>query len=558
MPFDPDAYLKTASAFDPDAYLKTDAEAPQFTISPGETVGYNAANAFGVLPALTGVVAHVTRGADYAQTRDAAKAFLDQSAEQNPRAALAGKIGSLVPETILAGGVGRIAGAGAKALGVGETAAKLLPNAARYIEESPIASSTIKGALSGAGYGAASGAGEALSEGKDILPAAAEGSLGGAVLGGGLGAVTGKLGKMLKGAPLKEEEEILRGLTAGEGTKGSATVTAKKLVANDRADILETLRGDPELRQVIGKPAKEVKPILDTRLEKVGSQLDPHYDVVDKTTGGVSIHNLVNVLDDEVARLKKTPLNEQYIRAVNDIKKSALDAWAPELMERIKGNARMTDLGLDIPKKLIPEDIYVPTRDVRAMVTRLQTRGSQVINPLNPSEATIMKNDMAQMMKGFIDAHLDRAAEEGGEAGKAAVDSIRDLNKQYSAYKNMQKAVEQRSWKEDTGSKSVGGHLATMFQHGGALAAVPMLLHGNVPGAIGSVVAGHVIPKYAPKVAAGATAMLATLAREAEAGNPKAVHLLKTLAALKKAGTAGAGSVGSATTQSLAQQQTQE
>ena len=522
-------------------------EPPARTFTAPEAFGIEAQNLFGAGPLIHGVLAKFG-GGDFAAARAERQADLDalENDDEHPWARRFGKAAALAGETLVGGGVGKAVSAGAKAVGV---AAKLAP----WAQANPVMARALEGLAGGAAYGAASGAGEAASKGEDILPSAARGAAVGGVLGGAVGGAFGAAGKALRGAPERESEDLLRGVSHGTGESGSATVTARKLVERDKEDILATLRSDPELLKAVQKPAKEALPVLQQRLEEVGSKLDPRYDVVDEVTGGVSVHNLVNFLDDEIAQLRKTPLNEQYIHAVEDIKQSVLKAWAPDLEKLTHSHGILERAGIDIPEKLIPRDVMVPTRDVRAMVTRLQTRGSQVINPLNPGEASQMKADMATMMKGFIDAHLDVAAEQ--DAGvRAAVDGIRAINTTYSALKNMYKAVEQRGWKEATGSTSMGGHLTSLFHGGGTAGALLMAMHGNVPGAAAALAAGHLVPKLPVAVRAG-NSLLAQLARAVQAGNPKAIALMKSMQAARSVGTAGAGSVGAAASGTFAQQE---
>lgn len=379
----------------------------------------------------------------------------------------------------------------------------------------------LHGLAQGALMGAATGIGTSEADlTKGDVGGVAKDALSSAAVGGALGGGLGYLGrKIVSGAQGKEAEDLLKGVVSGEGKAGRATLKATKLVAADKEDILDTLRADKALRKVIDKPAKEALPVLHERLDQVGSRLDPHYDVVDKATGGVSIQNLVNVLDDEVARLRQTPLNEQYVKAVEGIKRSALDAWAPGMEQELAAQKRLLDMGLQSHKEI--PDVLVPTRAVRAMVTRLQTRGTEVINALNPGESSKMKVDMAKMMKGFIDSHLDIAAEEGGPAVKKAVDEIRAINTRYSALANITRAVEQRGEKEATGGMSATGHFDRLFKHGGALAAVPMALHGNIPGALATAALPHALPALGAARRA-ATAGIAGAVRASEGAGSQA------------------------------------
>lgn len=520
-------------------------ETPPRTFSGPETFGLNAANLFGAGPAVYSALKYIAEGDPYKKSAAAEAARADyqgaldttEADDEHAWARRAGKLAAIGGETAIGAGAGALVGAGARAVGL---ASKIAP----WAEANPLIAKVLSGAASGGAYGAASGAGTAASKGQDVGEEALKGAGVGAALGGALAGVAGGARKLLKGAPEREEADLLRGITNGTGEFGGATPTAKKIIQRDREDIIATLRSDPELRAVVSGPAKLAEPVLKQRLEQVGSKLDPLYDVVDRATGGVSMHGLVNTIDDEIQRLGRTPLNELYVNALKDIKQSAIKAWAPDLERISESQAKLGALGIETPLRLQPQDAMVPTRDVRAMVTRLQTRGSQVINPLNPGEASQMKADIAGFMKSnVIDAHLDIAAQQGPEVAQA-VDAIRGINTTYSALKNMTKAIEQRAQKEGTGSVSLGGNLKQLLTHGAGGASAAMLLHGNLPGAA-TTAAGALLASQAPKIARGVNTSLATLQRAAEAGNPKARALLDTLTNLRKVGTAGAGHVGS-------------
>jgi hypothetical protein len=525
--------------FQPDATTPT----PPRTFSNAETFGLNAANLFGAGPAVYSALKYIQEGDVYKKSAAAEAARIDyQSAldtteadDEHAWARRAGKLAAIGGETIVGGAAGKLIGVGAKAAGL---ASKIAP----WAEANPLIAKVLSGAGSGAAYGAASGAGTAASKGQDVGEEALKGAGVGAALGGALSGVAGAAKKLLKGAPEREEADLLRGITNGSGEFGGATPTAKKIVQRDREDIIATLRSDPELRAVVSGPAKDALPVLQNRLEQTGSRLDPLYDVVDRSSGGVSMHGLVNTIDDEIQRLGRTPLNELYVNAMKDIKQSAINAWAPGLDKTAESQAKLSAMGIATPLRLQPQDVMVPTRDVRAMVTRLQTRGSQVINPLNPGEASQMKADIAGFMKGFIDSHLDVAAEQGPEVAQA-VNAIREINTTYSALKNMTKAIEQRAQKEGTGSVSLGGNLKHLLTHGAGGAAAAMALHGNLPGAAVTGTAA-LLASQAPKIARGVTTSMANLQRAAAAGNPKAIALLDTLTNLRRVGTAGAGHVG--------------
>jgi len=501
-------------------------------ISPLRTVALNATNVFGAAPAISGAISAIG-GGDYASARDAYQQQIDQANEQNPISSWVGKGISLVPETVLGGAVGKVASVGAKAFGVG----------ARLAEAAPLTQSIVKGAIGGAGYGAASAGGEALSHGQDVLPAAGEGALGGAAAGGALGAIFHGAGELFKRAPASDERNLLRGVAEGEGTSGSATPKVKKLLANQQKNVIDTLRADPELLRASRKPAIEAAPVFRGKLEAVGEQLDPAYKIIDEKTGGVSVRGLVEHLDGEIADLAKDPLNEVYSNGLAKIRDSLLDAWAPKIKE---GQAVIQSLKAQgitkIPPSVIPSDVYVPTQKLRQVVTKLQTRAVDVINGLNPGESSKAKAEFAAILKDYLDSHLDAAAVD--KAGEAAVAHIKQLNKTYSALATMTKAIDQRAWKEQTGSVSGRGLVKNLLGHGTVTGAVVGAVSGHPVTALGAL-AAHQAVEHLPGAAAYANSKLAAVARAAQAGNPNALRLLKVAQFAKQVGTAGAGAVGS-------------
>jgi hypothetical protein len=136
------------------------------------------------------------------------------------------------------------------------------------------------------------------------------------------------------------------------------------------------------------------------------------------------------------------------------------------------------------------------------MVTRLQKRGSNVINTLNPGEASQMKVDIARQMYDFLDSHLDQAAAQGDPAVIQAVQNIRDINPRYSALMNIRKAIEQRGWKEQTGAKSLAQVAGDTVKHAGTAGALGLALHGNIGPAVATAIGSYMVP---PLVRAGTT-----------------------------------------------------
>jgi hypothetical protein len=400
-----------------------------------------------------------------------------------------------------------------------------------------------------AAQGAASGLGSSdaslVGANRDIAGAAKD-TAKGAVIGGVIGGVAHGIGRLVKGAPDKAIEDRAAAVVRGEGTKGSATVTARKLLARDGEGVDSALTEKFKselantdkpitLSKVMRAPAKEVLPIIEERAEQVGSKLDPIYEAFNKKEGGMSMHNFINHIDETVAELKGKPLNEKAIEAYLDVRDSALKSWAPELAEKLAGNSKAAAAGLDSPVFAHLDDVKVPYQDFRKMVTRLQARGSNVINPLNPGEAVQLKADLAKNLKEFLNADLERLADNHDDLTDAAK-QIMAINREYSALANIQKAVEQRGWKENDGGHSTKGHLASAIGAGvGALAgsAIPIPVVGHALGAVVGAGAGMKAQAVATGGRMAATQALAnaqqrmqSLAQRAATGDMKAKALL--------------------------------
>src|SRR6478609_4286051 len=143
----------------------------------GTTFALNATNLFGADPAIGAGLNNLVRGGSYDEWRQKFEAAREAGNEAHPVAKWGGRLAALGAETVVGGVLGKAVGAGAKAVGAGETLAAAA-------KARPIATAVAKGIGSGAAYGAAGGAGTALSEGKDALEGAESGAKLGGVLGG--------------------------------------------------------------------------------------------------------------------------------------------------------------------------------------------------------------------------------------------------------------------------------------------------------------------------------------------------------------------------------------
>lgn len=533
------AALPAGWALDPSAVARPE-------MGAGLTFGTHAVNAFGLLPALGGAVNvglgklgfETAAGPGYAAGRDFIRGEMARGKEEHPVAARAGGVASIAPEMLLGGIAGKGVGLAAKATGF-STGLRL---------GSPLAESVAKGVASGAAYGAAGGAGEALSVGEDVLPAALKAGAVGGLAGGALGAVAHGVGALAKKAGARAEADMLQGVAQGEGTAGSATVRTKKLMSGPqmKANILETLKADPVLLKASRKAAVDALPVFTRKLEEVGSKLDPLYTKVDSVTGGVSVRGLVDHLNAEIAEAGKQPLTGVFRRGLSEIRDDVLNSWAPKFADQERVVADLIKQGVPeakIPAHLKPGDVKVPTQDLRAMVTGLQTRSVQALGGLTPGETARAKAEFAAIVKDYLDSHLDAA---GGRSGLTdeAVKQIRAVNKTYSALSTMLAAIQQRGWKEATGSVTGKGIAGGLLKKGTMLGAGAMALHGNIPGAIGAL-ATHQVVEHLPAAVRAGNAQLARLTAGVQAGNPAAMKIMDAIQQAHRAGTAGAASLGS-------------
>lgn len=394
--------------------------------------------------------------------------------------------------------------------------------------------SLAKTALSLGAQGAAAGLGG--SEATDIGGMAKDAAIGG-VLGAGIGAAAHGAGKLLSAAPAKAIEDRAANVVQGEGLSGAASQASKKALARDTEGVDKALttafkaEGEKKpitLASIMRDPAKEVLPVVDERLSQIGKKLDPIYAKFDKAEGGgMSIHHIVNSIDDEVAQLGRQPGNEQLIKALESARDSAVKSWAPEMVEKIAANRKTAAMGLDSVFKNM-EDVKVPFADVRNWVTRLQQKAV-------PLEETSIKTNVAMKVRDLLNNTIEAAADNHPKLAKEA-EALFENNRMFSATARIRDAVEERLVKENAGVTSGKGHLAHAIGAavgGVAGGAIPIPIVGHAAGAaVGSAVAGKVqaglggARQAATAQLAKATERLTQLAQRAQAGDQTAAAIL--------------------------------
>lgn len=530
-------------------------EAPAEQYSIPETIGRNAVNLFGAGPAVSGAFQAIASGRKYEEGRDETKRHLEEANVQHPVAGYVGKGIALAGETVLGGAAGKALSVGAKLAGVTDA---ISPVMARL---GSTGAAVAKGALGGAAYGAAGSTGAALSEGKDILPAVAEGAATGGVLGGALGGVAHKIGEAFGGAVGSQNESIVRGaseralprkqsaladliekeLPAGAKSK----VTAGEVIQENR-DLLKGFRSaDPEAVQA----AREAT-LAKADSYEIGKAAK--YAKVDEALGGgaparAAIDDLENkaaveveapwkkVLTDKVSSLKqqwssistdeaKRYLNsmrvtgDQTARDALEGLSSAIPAgerWTKmQFLDHLVGGERgaSTKAWADIDPELrkavetlpfkFDGTIKVPTRDLRRLLTMSQDEAESALGTLNATKNARLAALNQEVLGHTLNKQLDTAARAGGKDVAGAVQAIRDNNVRQSVLLKLADASTRKVEKLRLGKPTLGGVAAGAGSGllGGyeALQAGKHLLHGDI-GAAALDAGGALAAHLAPK-----------------------------------------------------------
>lgn len=517
MPFDPDAFLASPAPapFNPDAFLAANPE-PAAPVGIGESLargGFQGVT-LGFGDELSGAVRSLINGTSYQAERDAARGANKGAQEAHPfaygGAELAAGLATPIP------GLGAIKGAG-------------------------IAAHAARAALAGGVAGLGSSEADLT---KGDFGGAVHDTIQSALIGSAIGMVGGKIGQKLGKAGEASEERAIKALAGGESkSSGAAWQKTKRMVNNpETRNILREpvqLENDAgktvttTLEKQAGAAPDHIQTIVDAQTDRISSELRPIYAKADAKNGGVSLSDYIRYLDDRIAQHRATsPPTEAkvYERAIGELKENALDHWGsrshelnPALATEEAQNPAVRDA---IMKQL---DVRIPSEDVRAEATALQKIGFKTVDPLNPGLHTQVKRDLGNMVRDFVNQHVMRTL------GDEDHTRLLDLNKRMNAWLGVGTVAAARAEKEMAGRMSLGGTAHQLLGHGGALGAVMMAAHGNIPGAV----AAYALPKVlehrgalarvATRGAAGVDARLKAVADAAAAGNPFAQRMLATL-----------------------------
>jgi len=462
---------------------------------------------FGFGDELSGLVRSLVNGTGYQEERDAARKANASASEANPiaygGAELAGGLAAPIP--------------GLGALKVG----------------GKIATAAAHGAIAG-GLGGLGGSEADLTKG-DFHQAASD-TISNALLGGAIGAVTGKAGQLLEGAGARSEEQAIKALAGGESkTSGAAWQKTKRMVNNpETKNILHeqvNVEGKTtSLERVAGKSPDAIADVVDAQTARINDEIRPIYAKSDQKNGGVSLRDYIGHLDEQIKATETLPPSEArvYRSAIDELKQNAMEQWGqrnPDLHPALGSEqARQSPEVRDAIMKQF--DVRIPSEDVRAEATALQKIGFKTVDPLNPGLQTQVKRDMGNMVRDFVNEHVMKTL--GGEDHSRLL----TLNKRMNAWLGVGTVAAARAEKEAAGRVSLTGAGHKLLGHGSLLGAGISLAHGNIPAAAAS----YLLPKaveHAPaairtatRAAAGVDARLKSVAEAAAGGNPFAQSLL--------------------------------
>jgi len=459
---------------------------------------------------LTGLVRSLVDNTSYQENRDAARQLNKNAQEAHPfaygGAELAAGLATPIP------GLGAVKGAGVAAHALHAAAA---------------------GGLAGLGASEA-----------DLM----KGDFGGAVhdtiqnamIGGALGVVGSKLGKVVGGAAESSEERAIKALAGGESkTSGAAWQKTKRMVNNpETRNILREpvqLENDAgktvttTLEKSAGKSPDVIQGIVDEQTSRINGELRPIYAKADAKSGGVSLKDYIGHLDEQIAKTADMAPAEArvYKAAISELKENAIQQWGqrnPNLLQALESSeAQQPQVRNAIMKQF---DVKIPSEDVRAEATALQKIGFKTVDPLNPGLQTQVKRDMGNMVRDFVNGHVMQTL--GGEDHS----KLLGLNKRMNAWLGVGTVAAARAEKEAAGRVSMGGHASKLLGHGSLLGAAALAAHGNIAGAVAAYALPKAIehgPAAARAVTRGVAAVdtrLKAVADAAAAGNPFAQKLL--------------------------------
>lgn len=206
------------------------------------------------------------------------------------------------------------------------------------------------GALKGAGA-VKTGLQAAAIGGAAALGTSNKSTVGGLAQDTGVGALEGGVGGALLHATgskvaslLAKKGPELQAIADRQAVKQLARDVPQSLTnpmtedANLTAAINEPIQVAPKksltLAEIAGKPAAEVRPILNAGQEKIDQKIGNLFSKSDAATnGGADLHDIAKGYDAKIAQYDKSPGNKKFISALEGARQDALEKWGPAEQE---------------------------------------------------------------------------------------------------------------------------------------------------------------------------------------------------------------------------------
>ncbi len=434
------------------------------------------------------------------------------------------------------------------------------------------ATPVLRGAVAGGGYGLAQGVGEGLSEGKsipDALKDAGRSATAGALTGGVL---EGAAGKLLREAPEKADQWIVKEL-AGTDHGTNPTATAKKQLANDANDIRELVKADPELAKAADRAAhgkledlQQLQGVVQDRLAaERGPRLERYEKVIDPESehGGMRVGDIVKPLEEKISKLDigddkvkkalsywrdqikegwgtrdRVTIDPEAEIAPGFKVKDALDNYKARLAEAkpedragIEATIKQLEDQFGTKERVYDPNTVIPTTRFRKFVTKTGEDVANAIGTIDEKARYQHLRDVERPFQEILNNHLDAVAERS-PAAKQAVQETRAANARISALLNVDKVVRQRI------NKATSNSMAGLRPAFGIRGAIHQAVGPGLPGVAAAALLGHpavaaglALTTVAPNIKRSADKALAHLIMSAQAGSVSAKLVEDAIAA---------------------------
>lgn len=384
---------------------------------------------------------------DYSAVRRANQQRLDED-----RAAL-GRPASLALETV--GGI---------------VPALIAPEAKAAQALSPVA----RGVAAGGTFGGAQALGETASRGdwENLGKNLAVGTAIGGATGGVLGGVANRI---VEGAPKNVDNWLVNDIL-GSDIKTQANATSRKVLAQDEADLIHTVKDDPALRRQIDKArggdSQHLTKLQQAIQDRKAATFAPRqelYEALDEShpQGGARVGDFVDAVEDANKGNMRTGFTKErnaLAQVADSLRKfegadfvidpaaevvpgfpatKAVQLKEAELARTTDPIARKTvesdlaQLKQQFGREVYNPDKVIPTEEMRDVLTRLQGDVRDALGGLNEKASYRRAKEVVAPIWQAFDEHLN-----GGDP--QIVEAIRNMNRKGSALLNMEDVVKQR------------------------------------------------------------------------------------------------------------------